>query len=305
MTEIASVPGRSLYKYVDLKGLSRILDGSIRFTQPSAFNDPFELLPEVVSPLSQANQLLRIAFDITAKRRQHSLPASADEQDGLVSTDALSRDVVHQLNALIGIFCLSKRADSLLMWAHYADSYAGAVIEFDGSHEVFSNPIEVDYHRIRPKISVDFYRNPREPIPVAELCVKSDQWAYEQEVRVIRPLSECRKIGTDARQFPVYVKDIPATCIKSVILGERTPVSEQRNLYARLRESNIGLSISAIDHAGFNFRTEIVKLRGPHAGPWLSPRTAHIFSDRPTQLGDLARSLIEHHPLSGLVNKPV
>lgn len=40
----------ALYKYVGIDGLRRILDGSIRFTQPSAFNDPFELLPEIIVP---------------------------------------------------------------------------------------------------------------------------------------------------------------------------------------------------------------------------------------------------------------
>jgi hypothetical protein len=46
-TGAASTP---LYKYVDIAVLKRILQGSVRFTQPSAFNDPFELLPEVVVP---------------------------------------------------------------------------------------------------------------------------------------------------------------------------------------------------------------------------------------------------------------
>jgi len=32
----------ALHKYVRMDGLRRILDGSIRFTQPSAFNEGFE-----------------------------------------------------------------------------------------------------------------------------------------------------------------------------------------------------------------------------------------------------------------------
>ncbi len=47
-----------LYKYVDIEGLKRILAGSVRFTQPSAFNDPFELLPEVVVPDDAAEKQL-------------------------------------------------------------------------------------------------------------------------------------------------------------------------------------------------------------------------------------------------------
>ena len=30
-----------------------MLAGTVRFTQPSGFNDPFELLPEVVMPLAE------------------------------------------------------------------------------------------------------------------------------------------------------------------------------------------------------------------------------------------------------------
>jgi hypothetical protein len=44
MAESGTTP---LYKYVSIEILEKILDGTIRFTQPSAFNDPFELLPEV------------------------------------------------------------------------------------------------------------------------------------------------------------------------------------------------------------------------------------------------------------------
>ena len=35
----------SLYKYVKFNDLKRILEGTIRFTQPGAFNDPFEMVP--------------------------------------------------------------------------------------------------------------------------------------------------------------------------------------------------------------------------------------------------------------------
>jgi hypothetical protein len=48
--EATGAPSAPFHKYVDIAGLKRILQGSIRFTQPSAFNDPFELLPEVVVP---------------------------------------------------------------------------------------------------------------------------------------------------------------------------------------------------------------------------------------------------------------
>ena len=41
-----------LFKYVKFQDLMRILDGTIRLTQPGAFNDPFELVPELYVPES-------------------------------------------------------------------------------------------------------------------------------------------------------------------------------------------------------------------------------------------------------------
>ena len=39
--------------------------------------------------------------------------------------------------------------------------------------------------------------------------------------------------------------------------------------------------------------------------PWITPRTAHVFSHKQTPFGEVARHLIEHHPMSNTVNKPV
>jgi hypothetical protein len=97
------------------------------------------------------------------------------------------------------------------MWSHYADQYAGAVIEFDGSHEFFAAQVDVEYRSQRPRKHLSFYSVPDEPIPVLELCVKSNQWEYEREVRVIRCLSECERVGEDARGFPVLFESFQSS----------------------------------------------------------------------------------------------
>lgn len=104
-----------LYKYVDIHGLKRILTGFIRFTQPSAFNDPFELLPEVVIPGDTTERQLVVSFDVLAQRHQAPAGALNEVPDECQASDAVSRDIVQQLNALIGILCLSRVNDSLLM----------------------------------------------------------------------------------------------------------------------------------------------------------------------------------------------
>jgi hypothetical protein len=294
-----------VYKYVSIAGLRRILDGSIRFTQPSAFNDPFELLPEIITPVDAQERKISLSFDILAHRQ--SLPNESNEQipDGCGSSDAMSRDIVQQLNQVIGILSLSRVHNSLLMWSHYANQYAGAVVAFDGSHDFLSGQIDVEYRDTRPRRHVSTYLA-GVPIPVAELCVKSDQWAYEREVRVIRQLTECEQRETDARGFPIFTRSLPTDVIKSVTLGERTPVVEQRDVFARVMDTNISLSLAAVDHAGFAFRQEIIKYGVPISkmSPVVSPRTAHIFSELKGTFGELARWMIEHHPASKIVNRP-
>ncbi len=307
MTAAGPNPAAPLYKYVDIAGLKRILAGSIRFTQPSAFNDPFELLPEVVVPNDATERQLSFSFDVLAPRR-HPPPGTLDAvPDGSQASDAMSRDIVQQFNGLIGILCLSRVNDSLLMWSHYADQYAGAVVEFDDGHEFFSGQVDVEYRPLRPMRDVSAYVSPPEPIPIAELCAKSEQWKYEQEVRVIRSLGDCEDRGPGPRGFTVYTQQLPQACIKSVMLGERTPVPEQRAIYDAVKETRITLTLAAIDHRGYAFRRELIKLAAPasEVGPQLSARTAHIFSHLTTPLGEVARYLITNHPMSKTVNKPV
>jgi Protein of unknown function (DUF2971) len=305
--EAVGLAPSSIYKYVDMARLRRILQGSIRFTQPSAFNDPFELLPEIVMPVDEPERPIRVSFDIMAKRRHPPVGEVENVPDQCGASDATSRDIVQQLNSLIGILCLSRRNDSLLMWSHYADQYAGAVIEFDGSHKFFAGQVGVEYRSQRPKKHLSVYSVRDEPVPVSELCAKSDQWEYESEIRVIRCLSECEIVGEDPRGFPVYIQRIPIESIKSVILGERTKVSEQKEIYALVKDTKIALSLAAIDHSGYAFRHEQIKFGVPvsQVGPIMSPRTAHIFSDSQSPLGETARWMIEKHPMSKIVNKPV
>lgn len=94
-TGAASAP---LYKYVDIAGLKRILQGSVRFTQPSAFNDPFELLPEVVIANESGEKQLSFSFDVRAQRRQPPPGALNEVPEGCQASDAMSRDIVQQFN---------------------------------------------------------------------------------------------------------------------------------------------------------------------------------------------------------------
>ncbi len=290
----------SLYKYVKFKDLKRILDGSIRFTQPGALNDPFEMVPELHVPREFGTREVNMQFSVTAPRREPIPGTIADDFASEHCSDQNSRRILASLNQAIGILCLSKDGSSLLMWSHYADSYSGAVVKFDQTHEFFSGHFDVMYSQHRPKVDIAGYTDTDEPIPIAELCVKAKEWQHEQEVRVVRNLADCKCIDA-ANGLPIYVMDVPPDCIESVILGERMPASHQREIWETVKDMrDVSLYLDAVSNWGYEFRKEPIKLEG--LNPIVSPRTAHIFAKETGTYDEIARWQIEKHPLSGMMN---
>lgn len=292
-----------LYKYLAFDNTLRVLDGSVRFTQPGAFNDPFEMVPELHVPEELKSKEISISFDILAPRRQPSVGELAADFESRYCNDFNSRKILNSLNQSIGILCLSKNESSLLMWSHYAEEYSGAVIEFDEKHEFFRGIFDIEYREIRPKKDIGCYLSDESPIPVAELCVKPKDWEYEEEYRIVRNLSDCKKVSEHSG-FPVYVMDIPLETIKSITLGERMPVENQREIWNKVKNTKIALNLAAIANWGYEFRKEAIKydLPATEMNPVISPRTAHIFSDLENNLGEMARWMIKEHQLSEFVN---
>lgn len=293
----------ALYKYVTAGTAERILKGSIRLTQPGAFNDPFELLPQFITPKSLVERNQQFSFCLVSPRRK-GLDRSRSSEGDANRSDVQARKIVGSLNQSIGILCLSRNAESLLMWGHYADNYAGAVIEFDETHDFFRGSNPVKYQKHRPVFDIlDFFDC---PIPISDLCVKSNVWAYEKEVRIVRPISECKATGSSQMNHPIMTMDIPIDCIKGVVMGERMSVLNQRSIWTLVKDTHVSLGLAAVANWDYAFRSEPIKFSGTRnsMSPIISPRTAHIFSEQLGDLGDVARWTIENHPLSEFVNLP-
>jgi len=293
----------ALYKYLTIDTLRKVINGSIRFTQPGAFNDPFEMLPELHVPAEFGDRDISIQFDIAAPRREPKVCELDVNFESEHCNNVNSRKILASLNQTVGVLCLSRNPASLLMWSHYADEYSGAVIEFDDEHDFFQGQIDIDYREHCPKKDISAYLTDGQPVSIAELCVKSTQWGYESEVRIVRSLSNCRKVN-DSGKYPIYVMDIPQECIRSIILGERTAVREQREVWQLVKDTNISMSLAAIATWGYEFRDEPIKYDLPVSkrNPMMSPRTAHIFTEDSGELGEIARWMVQNHKLSGVVN---
>ena len=248
----------SLYKYVSIDRLKGILiDNKIRFTQPGAFNDPFELVPRLLVPKGTVPQGHRnYKFSLSAPRRPIDVDKSAD------GSDHHSRDLRQAPDHEVGFLSLSRTWKSLPMWAHYAENFAGAVIEFDGCHPFFKWAFDVHYSHERPIRDLALYW--RERIPIAELCNKSTAWKYEEEVRVARALSGCQLIRASS-DFPVLVTKVPPECIKSVILGERVDQDTAKEIFDIIRDNEIIGNRAVINHWDYD-----LELMGFKLGPYES-----------------------------------
>ncbi|MBY8124457.1 DUF2971 domain-containing protein [Vibrio fluvialis] len=290
----------AIYKYVSFSNLKHLLDGTIRFTQPKAFNDPFELLPEMYL----TGKINGLSIDVTTPRRDGEPARLEDSFESNYCNDIAAREVLNSISQVIGILCLSRNPSSLLMWSHYADEYKGAVVEFDENHEFFTGLFPVTYEKNRPKIDFSLLRDETGRIRLSELCYKPQEWDYENEVRLARALSDCKLNGT-FNDFDVYVMNVPLECIKSITLGERMPLENQKHVFGKVQNTCISLGLAAISNWGYTFRPEQIKLNRPisEISPAMSPKTAHLFKELDGNLGEVARWLIENHPMTSRVNK--
>lgn len=292
-----------LYKYVTAKTAIKILNGSIRFTQPGAFNDPFELLPQFITPKTMTEQVEHsLSVDCVGSRRKGIIRNGIKEEDRYKG-DFQARSIMKSLNDAIGLLCLSKNPESLLMWGHYGDEYRGAIIEFDERHPFFEGQISVSYRKNRPVYDLSDFLG--QSFPVADLCIKPNDWSYEKEIRIARPLSSCTEVAKDENGNRVMTMDVPIDCILGVIMGERMTISNQRMMWELVKSTDLSLRLAAVANWDYAFRNEVIKYPGPLvSSPTISPRTAHIFLEDIGQFGDVARWLVENHPASEFVNLP-
>lgn len=295
----------ALYKYVSCDVAMKILNGKIRMTQPSEFNDPFELAVELYVSPDIKDTVYNFQFDILSPRESLGSNMLPDDFESDFCHDIAIRKIREELDKSIGILCLSKRNNSHLMWAHYANNYSGVVLEFDKEHEFFEGLMDVEYREKRLKINFDYFINREKEIPLSALFVKPKVWEYENEVRIVRNLNALKKIKNSRGKLPIYLDDIPMECIKSVTLGERTPTREARDIYNKIKNTNIELKLAAISMRGYDFRYERIKSNLPvsESSPLVSPRTADMFKDEKGELGEIARWIISHHPMRKIVCK--
>lgn len=186
------------YKYVPFNegSLCIIKDGTMKFTCPSEFNDPFDCDPEMdedkhLNYIKGRKDLLKKVGDDLGLS-----PAERIQQKGVmlkrVGNAIQNGEFGQKLVNEVGICSLSRDPLNLLMWAHYAKDHTGFVVEFciptQAKTYIEENalkrlvPLEVKYEQAKPIV------NPcdeKHVICDKYFLVKGHDWKYEQEERVV------------------------------------------------------------------------------------------------------------------------
>lgn len=238
-----------LYKYVSsqriLTCLPEVGDGTLRATQPSALNDPFECaitktFVETDSDTGnrQLSEVLTNIHDSTPVS-EHDVLEARHRYGSLYMRELMSQ----QLSRRFGVIAFASSPNHPLMWSHYTVDGSGFVIGYDVAILRDLCPTE-DY--LRPVN----YSNKTPLIlgyPVLShagnllkfLAHKSDHWAYEEEWRLIMELNAT--IGTghrDPHDQPINLVRIPNSAVSKVFFTERTPKEAVDEVLKRLEDPN-------------------------------------------------------------------
>lgn len=192
-----------------------------------------------------------------------NLPAIPDIMRSLIASvntrvaETFYTDLRDRVARMFGVLSLAEVPDSLLMWAHYSSEHRGAVIGFDKDQPFFDRRLHdqdiagrvrpVAYSEARPRRAI--VNEPQDEAQfMKELAhdfflVKSPEWAYEREWRMILPAANAIEVVKDGTQ-EVLLYDFPAEAVREVILGCRASeatTSEVRSVLGRPEYRHVAL----------------------------------------------------------------
>lgn len=143
------------------------------------------------------------------------------------------------LNDVVGVLSLTEKPDNELMWAHYAASHSGFVLEFNSSRQFFDFPSRLGASSIKKVV----YKEPAVlPYISADnvddlFYVKKVQWAYEQEWRVLRVIESADVSINLPDSTKIHLFAFPPDCITGVIFGARMSNADKARVLEVLREN--------------------------------------------------------------------
>jgi len=179
-------------------------------------------------------------------------------------------DLLERFRSDVGVLSLTRDPTNVVMWAHYAENSSGVCIGIDSAHSFFVDycPAEAEFTRHaalfqiasvsyeirRPNFSAD---SPSRYVRKA-FFTKYQKWAYEEEVRLLRP------IGESLTTTPVPLIELPLDTIREVIVGNRASDST-KELVGKLASDmpHVRLLLAEVPKNEYAIRPRVVREAEP------------------------------------------
>ena len=206
--------------YESEKGLqylvSLLKSGSMKFTSPAEFNDPFDCCSTLFS-----------------EELENSLPHDM--------ADHINRSQQLILSKSAGVACFTTKANNMLMWSHYGDQHRSVCVGFD-SDELEGNVVRnSEGNPLHHKLEKVGYVNTRASEGnMGVYYHKSPCWRYEDEYRLISSWKKGEPMWGPG------VWGISETSIREVVLGARMRPETKEEVIALVRSISPHVSIKFI-----------------------------------------------------------
>lgn len=182
------------------------------------------MLDDFASYMELQSDVRRYFSQNPQETRQQYLNNFPSSRFGL---DHLVKELPSQTNETFGVLSLTTKYDNRPMWAHYANNHSGLVFEFNAQHPFFnkrdkksdfSKLRKITYSTERPNLKA-FLDSPEKWTNAH--FVKSSDWAYEEEYRLVHLLKKSHKVLVTPDGNKIHLFKLPPDCVIGIILGLR------------------------------------------------------------------------------------
>lgn len=245
------------YKYMgEMASLLYLKKNTVRFSQPSTYNDPFELAPQVRLKRNISKTIFQMSVKLNGGNgliKDYEIPVEKIDDYPF----EMKSGWLKGFDSKIGTTCFSYSSSevpiNILMWAHYADSHRGISIQIKENSEIDDSLTQITYVGKRPLIDGEYFVENTE-VFLSDLFFKSMHWSYEHELRMARNLEDCINLNKkDGYGNNIYVGEIPQSCIERIVLGVNASKCLKKLAHEFHRKTNIQVVFMRTSNSGFGF----------------------------------------------------
>ncbi|SJN26251.1 DUF2971 domain-containing protein [Sphingobacterium sp. JB170] len=239
---------RYLYKYSNAdNGIDNLFNSQIYFNSPVKFNDNKDCSTKLLRCSKElALDILKRSLESAHKKKYSLEQIQKLNNQNHIKGELFSSAFEATKKAMIEkvrVTCFSTKYLNELMWAHYADSYKGVCIEYDGYgliRHFNSTPKAPSFLRVK-------YIENLKPVIlngddnkgklISWLAYKSEYYSYEDEIR---------RLFTNHDNVPNPLP-IPASCYSAIYLGTRISSENREKVLQHVSEKKSWVKVYNIE----------------------------------------------------------